>query len=140
MGPLEIVVILLIAFIVLGPDRMVEAARFLGRMVGEGRRLASDMPRVVVEDDDIKVVNAGETISVMGDAPDRKPAETAGDDSRNEQRPEDDGPVAFTPASEPVPTDAESAEDNGPVAFTPASESVPPDAEVPQSSKRDKTP
>ena len=68
MGPLEILVILVIAFIILGPDRMVEAARFLGRMVGEGRRLASDMPRVVVEDDDIKVVNAGETISVMGDA------------------------------------------------------------------------
>lgn len=116
MGPLEIVVILLIAFIVLGPDRMVEAARFLGRMVGEGRRLASDMPRVVVEDDDIKVVNAGETISVMGDAADRKPAQTANDDSRNDERAEDDGPVAFTPA--PVPTDAE----------------------APQSSERDKTP
>lgn len=118
MGPLEIVIILLIAFIVLGPERMIDAARFLGRMVGEGRKLASDMPRVVVEDDDIKVVNAGETISVMGDAAGRRPAETANDDSPSEERPEDDGPVAFTPASEQVPTDAE----------------------APQSPERDKTP
>lgn len=98
MGPLEILVVALIAFIVLGPDRMVDAARFLGRMVGEGRRLASEMPRVVVEDDDIKVVNAGETISVMGDT-DRRPTETPGDDSRTEDEPEVDGPVAFTPSS-----------------------------------------
>lgn len=101
MGPLEILVVALIAFIVLGPDRMVDAARFLGRMVGEGRRLASEMPRVVVEDDDIKVVNAGETISVMGDT-DRRPSQTPSDDSPKEKRAEDDGPVAFTPASEPA--------------------------------------
>ena len=106
MGPLEILVILVIAFIILGPDRMIEAARYLGRLVGEGRRLASDMPRVVVEDDDIKVVNAGETISVMGDAG-RRPAETPADDSQTKERAEDDGPVAFTPAPESVPTDAE---------------------------------
>ncbi|MCY4653271.1 MAG: twin-arginine translocase TatA/TatE family subunit [Dehalococcoidia bacterium] len=99
MGPLEIVVVALIAFIVLGPDRMVDAARFLGRMVGEGRRLASEMPRVVVEDDDIKVVNAGETIS-MTRGVDRKPAETVSDDLQSEGRAEGDGPVAFTPASE----------------------------------------
>ncbi len=101
MGPLEIVVILVIAFIILGPERMVDAARFLGRMVGEGRKLASEMPRVVVEDDDIKVVNAGETISMTRGA-DRKSAETASDDLQSEGRAEDDGPVAFTPASEAV--------------------------------------
>ena len=99
MGLLEIVVVALIAFIVLGPDRMVDAARFLGRMVGEGRRLASEMPRVVVEDDDIKVVNAGGTIS-MTRGVEQKPAETVSDDLQREDRAEDDGPVAFTPASE----------------------------------------
>ena len=105
MGPLEILVVALIAFIVLGPDRMVDAARFLGRMVGEGRRLASEMPRVVVEDDDIKVVNAGETIS-MTRGVDRKPDETVGDDLQSEARAEDDGPVAFTPASEAASQDS----------------------------------
>lgn len=107
MGPLEIVIILLIAFIVLGPERMMEAARYLGRLVGEGRKLASEMPRVVVEDDDIKVVNAGETIS-MTRGVDRKPVETAGDDSRTEDKAEADGPVAFTPASESASQDSDS--------------------------------
>ena len=106
MGPLEILVVALIAFIVLGPDRMMEAARFLGRMVGEGRRLASEMPRVVLEDDDIKVVNAGETISVMGDTDRRRP-ETPGDDSRTGGKSEADGPVSFTPASEPAPPNSD---------------------------------
>ena len=32
MGSLEVLAILLVAFIFLGPDRMVEAARFLGKM------------------------------------------------------------------------------------------------------------
>ena len=107
MGPLEIVIILLIAFIVLGPERMMEAARYLGRLVGEGRKLASEMPRVVVEDDDIKVVNAGETIS-MTRGVDRKPVETAGDDSRTEDKAEADGPVAFTPASDAASKDSDS--------------------------------
>ena len=106
MGPLEIVVVALIAFIVLGPDRMVDAARFLGRMVGEGRRLASEMPRVVVEDDDIKVVNAGETISMTRGA-ERKPAETVSDDPQGEDRAEDDGPVVFTPGSETASQDSD---------------------------------
>ena len=105
-GPLEIVVVALIAFIVLGPERMIDAARFLGRMVGEGRRLASEMPRVVMEDDDIKVVSGGETISMTRGAA-RKPAETVSDDSQAEARTEDDGPVAFSPDSERVPQSAE---------------------------------
>ena len=107
MGPLEIVIILLIAFIVLGPERMMDAARFLGRMVGEGRKLASEMPRVVVEDDDIKVVNAGETIS-MTRGVERKTPETASDDSRTEDKVEADGPVAFTSASDAASQDSDS--------------------------------
>ena len=113
MGPLEIVIILLIAFIVLGPERMMEAARYLGRLVGEGRKLASEMPRVVVEDDDIKVVNAGETIS-MTRGVERKPTETAGDDSRTEDKPEADGPVAFTPASDAASKDSDSDQSQTP--------------------------
>ena len=101
MGPLEIVVVALIAFIVLGPERMVDAARFLGRMVGEGRRLASEMPRVVMEDDDIKVVSGDETIS-MTRGVERKPAEADRDEPQAEARADDDGPVAFASASEAV--------------------------------------
>ena len=107
MGPLEIIVVLVIAFILLGPDRMVDSARFLGRLVGEGRKLASEMPRVVMEDDDIKVVNAGETIS-MTRGTDRKPAsQTDSDDSQTQERAEEDGPVPFAPTSGPAPQGVE---------------------------------
>ena len=108
MGPLEIVIILLIAFIVLGPERMVDAARYLGRLVGEGRKLASEMPRVVMEDDDIKVVSGDETIS-MTRGMDRRPDETVSDGPKTEAQVEGDGPVAFTPASEEAPESADAS-------------------------------
>ena len=107
MGPLEILTILMIAFILLGPDRMVDAARFMGKMVGEGRRLASEMPRVVVEDDDIKVVSGDETISMTRDAG-RRPDESAKSDSEEvRDRREDDGPVAFSPDSSRTQPDSD---------------------------------
>ncbi len=109
MGPMEILVVLLIAFIVLGPDRMTDAARFLGRMVGEGRKLASEMPRIVMEDDDIKVVNAGETISLTRDVG-RRAVETDSEESQSTDQAEDDGPVAFASPSESVTRSAEAGQ------------------------------
>ena len=41
MGPMEILIILLVAFIFLGPERMVDAARTLGKWTGELRRMGS---------------------------------------------------------------------------------------------------
>ena len=56
MGTMEILLILVLAFIFLGPERMVDAARMLGKLVREGRKLASELPQVVIEDDDIKII------------------------------------------------------------------------------------
>ena len=56
-GSLEILLILIVAFVFLGPERLIDVARFLGNAVKEGRKLASEMPRIVVEDDEIKVVD-----------------------------------------------------------------------------------
>ena len=41
MGPMEILIILLVAFIFLGPERMVDAARTFGKWTGELRRMGS---------------------------------------------------------------------------------------------------
>ena len=41
MGTMEILIILLVAFIFLGPERMVDAARTLGKWTGELRRMGS---------------------------------------------------------------------------------------------------
>ena len=97
-GSLEILLILIIAFVFLGPERLIDAARFLGNAVKEGRRLASELPRIVVEDDEIKMVNAvrdGKTSSASPLRRTREAEQSAENDA--------DGPVAFSRQSEPRP-------------------------------------
>ena len=47
MGPLEILLIFALALILLGPKRLPEAARQLGRMLGEVRRTTDDLRRTL---------------------------------------------------------------------------------------------
>ena len=51
MGTMEVLVILLLAFIFLGPERMVEAARLLGKLVREARRMTAELPGLVIDED-----------------------------------------------------------------------------------------
>ena len=51
MGPLEILVVLLVAFIVMGPDRMLTAARTIGKVTGELRRLADGLPQISLDEE-----------------------------------------------------------------------------------------
>ncbi len=55
MGTFEILIILLVAFIFLGPERMIDAARILGKWTGELRRMGST---VQAEMDDLTNVGA----------------------------------------------------------------------------------
>ena len=114
MGFMEILIILIIAFIFLGPERMIDAAKMLGRLVREARSIASEIPRVVVEDDDIKIVNGGETTSLTGQGQPAKPSATvraADPEAEADAETPDDGgapgPVAFSRRS---PPDAENGE------------------------------
>ena len=96
MGPLEILVIALIAFILLGPDRVTDAARLLGKAIREGRNIASGIPRVVVEGDEIKIVERGKSTSLINDRRDqtsRTPAAAAQPDNDTE---DGEGPVPFS--------------------------------------------
>ena len=111
---MEILIILIIAFIFLGPERMIDAAKMLGKAVREARNVASEIPRVVVDDDDIKIVNGGETTSLTGKPappPPAKPSTTraASETDADAETPDDDddGPVAF--ARRPAP-DADGGE------------------------------
>ena len=107
---MEILIILIIAFIFLGPERMIDAAKMLGKAVREARNVASEIPRVVVDDDDIKIVNGGETTSLTGKPaappPPAKPSTTraASETDADADAPADDGgdaPVAFARRSAP---------------------------------------
>ena len=50
MGTMEILVILLVSFILLGPQKMIEASRMLGKAVGQMRRIVQEIPRVELAD------------------------------------------------------------------------------------------
>ena len=52
MGPLELLVIAVLAFIVLGPERMVDAGRMLGKAAREVKRIADEMPKLSLDDID----------------------------------------------------------------------------------------
>ena len=52
MGSLELLVVLLLAFIILGPERMVEAARKLGKLTGELRRMTNEVTEMVQDEVD----------------------------------------------------------------------------------------
>ena len=103
MGPLEVLIILLIAFIFLGPERMVDAARLLGKAVKDVRRMATDLSQAVVvedepgPDDPAKPGGGSQTSS---DSPSPKADKSSADG---------EGPVAFQPAG-----DATAQEDTDP--------------------------
>ena len=46
-GPVEILMVGFVAFLILGPARMVEVARTLGKFVQEIRRTTSDLANVI---------------------------------------------------------------------------------------------
>jgi Sec-independent protein translocase protein TatA len=51
-GPLELLVVLLVAFIFLGPERMIDAARLLGKASREVRRLSTELSQIDLNDDE----------------------------------------------------------------------------------------
>ena len=50
-GPIELLIIMLVAFLFLGPGRMVEAARSLGKMAREIKRTTGDLHSLVALDE-----------------------------------------------------------------------------------------
>lgn len=46
-GPVELFVVLLVAFLALGPERMVSSARDVAKVVGELRQMVSGIPRTL---------------------------------------------------------------------------------------------
>ena len=95
MGYVEIFVVLLIAFVFLGPEKMVDSAKKLAKVVKEVRKMASELPSVSDLDLDINL-----------------------DDTRPGGKPSGDGGVAERPKSE-FEKDREPSAEDGPVAFKP---------------------
>ena len=79
MGGLEILVVLFVGFIVLGPSKMVEASRFIGKTIGQARGLVNELHQIGIEENK----NDGEV---------KKPRE---DQEGATTNPEEDPPVPF---------------------------------------------
>ena len=61
MGPLEVLVIALIAFILLGPQRMVDAARLMGKATKEVRRMTDELPKIMLDEEQDQPPGASST-------------------------------------------------------------------------------
>ena len=88
MGTLEILVILLVAFILLGPERMIDAGRLMGRATREVRRLTEGLNELSL--DDPATGPEGTSVTPRGGA-----SAEAGDAAESTPKADDDGPVTF---------------------------------------------
>jgi len=108
MGTMEILLILLIAFIVLGPEKMVDVARMLGRASSELRRMSADLPKLVLDEEKpahLKrpAINRGTARSISVGTQNTDVDVATRDDSTDG----DSGPMTSKPAGD-VTTDTDS--------------------------------
>ena len=118
MGPMGVLIVLLVAFIFLGPERMVDAARMLGKGMRELRRLSAELPRLDLDEEDI---------FPSAERPGRRSSTPAGKGVRRSQPPLDS-----TQADGVSPPSAEAKgdepDDEAPVAFSRGASARAPDA------------
>ena len=101
MGTFEILIILLVAFIFLGPERMIDAARILGKWTGELRRMGST---VQAEMDDLANVSA--PLSSRYDRPEYSADRNSGSPPLDQDHPSETLDPVVSPDSDlsrPVP-------------------------------------
>ena len=106
MSYLEILVVALVAFVFLGPERMVGMARNLGKMVRTVRAMAADLPSI----DDLDLDGTRER-----DRAGTRPAPTTdGGPRKSDEDRDEDGPVAFRASPPPPPAPVKRGEEAGP--------------------------
>ena len=94
MGSLEVFVILVIAFLFLGPGKMVEAARTLGKLVAQVRRMTAELPDMI--DGEIDGKRPAATPSTREDDSAAVSSEVSDQtEAKHDPVPDDDGPVPF---------------------------------------------
>ena len=53
-GAMELLLILFMAFIFLGPGKMAETGRLLGKAMRELRKASSELPKLILEEEEVK--------------------------------------------------------------------------------------
>ena len=75
MGTLEMLVIMLVAFIFLGPGKMLDGARSIGKLVGQLRRLAEEIPHINLDDEENLSIKSGKMRSAQADSTGDRPGD-----------------------------------------------------------------
>jgi len=98
MGPVELVLVAALALIVFGPDKLPDIARQIGRMVGELRRVSSDVTREIQRGIQDEPSGSGPRIVRQStpSPPQQTPVDAAVPDT----------PSILPPANAPLPTSA----------------------------------
>ena len=131
MGTMEILIILLVAFIFLGPERMIDAARTLGKWTGELRRMGST---VQAEMDDL-AGNVGAPLSSRH-APPGGPARADATEPPLDQ----DHPTPFRPRpAEDTASEAEASVTADGAQPAPAAQSTATQSNDPNSARKEET-
>ena len=113
MGSLELLVVLLLAFIILGPERMVDAARKLGKLTGELRRMTNEVTVMVQEEvDRVKdpIIREGKELESRVTSVTSELNLNGPDEVKKEAEDSADGPVSFKSAKQAKAEEAEAEE------------------------------
>ena len=130
MGTFEILIILLVAFIFLGPERMIDAARTLGKWTGELRRMGSTV-QAEMED----LTNIGDPLASR-----RPPTQNGPQDDQSETPLDQDHPTPFRPRPGENPASPPGDESSGAVSSPPADGTQPPaQSNEPNSARKEET-
>jgi len=106
MGTLEVLFVLLIAFIFLGPQRMSDAAKTLGKFVRQLRQMTADLPDLVLDEDDKSTRPPASSRRNRRATPQKNPTEDKGPEEKQEvETAVQDSPVASKPGSAAQPED-----------------------------------
>lgn len=99
MGMTEVVLILALALIVIGPKKLPEIAKALGRAMGEFKRATNDLKSTINIDDPIDIsptpvknnhVQVDESSAAAGKAPEEKTGQDSGDKTETRKDTGDD--------------------------------------------------
>ena len=110
MGSLELLVVLLLAFIILGPERMVDAARKLGKLTGELRRMTNEVTVMVKDEvDRVKdpIIREGKELESRVSSVTSGLNVNSPDESQKDAEESEDGPVVFRSGKKAEPETAE---------------------------------
>ena len=103
-GPMELAVILLVALLVLGPKRLPEVMKMIGRMMAELKKTAEDVKKEIVQEEDMKDIQ--DSLREISDVPrlvQRQLEKEVEDLAREESQNNKEGEIEHGPGTETGP-------------------------------------